>query len=50
MLKRAVALLEWIENALHNFRFHADAGVAHTNGENGFRWIVREIVMSPPSG
>src|SRR5437764_13327648 len=41
MLKRAVALLEWIKNALHNFRFHADAGVADANGENGFRWIIR---------
>jgi hypothetical protein len=41
VLKRAVALFEWIKNALHNFRFHADAGVANANGENCFRWIVR---------
>ena len=36
MLKRAVALFEWIENALHNFRFYADAGVADANIENCF--------------
>src|SRR4030095_13487015 len=41
MLKRAVALFEWIKNALHNFRLHADAGVADADGENCFRWIVR---------
>src|SRR5690349_5060102 len=41
MFKRAVALFEWIKNALHNFRLHANASVADANGEDRFSRILR---------
>ena len=40
-MKRALALFERIENAIHDFRFDSDSGVVHCNGEKLRLRIIR---------